>query len=232
VDSVNKTAFRADMKMIGRDPILILLMLVPIFALIFIKVLLHYLVPWLVSEFGFDLSLYYGYILGGCFLLSPMMLGTVAGFLMIDEKDGKIFELISITPTGYSGYMAHRLVLPFVGSIIYTLMTYWVLNIYTLDGITLMLIMLMLSLESVLVGVVLFLFAEDKVQGLTYSKGLGVFIILSMADLFGKAWLSILAGIIPFYWILRLIHDPKDLLVIVLAVLIHLIWVGALMKKC
>jgi len=229
---VNKTAFRADMKMIGRDPILILLMLVPIFALIFIKVLLHYLVPWLVSEFGFDLSLYYGYILGGCFLLSPMMLGTVAGFLMIDEKDGKIFELISITPTGYSGYMAHRLVLPFVGSIIYTLMTYWVLNIYTLDGITLMLIMLMLSLESVLVGVVLFLFAEDKVQGLTYSKGLGVFIILSMADLFGKAWLSILAGIIPFYWILRLIHDPKDLLVIVLAVLIHLIWVGALMKKC
>ena len=229
---MNKTALKTDIKMIGRDPILILLMLVPIFALIFIKVLLHYLVPWLGSELGFDLCLYYGYVLGGCFLLSPMMLGTVAGFLMIDEKDGKIFELISITPAGYSGYMAHRLVLPFVGSIIYTLMTYFVLNIYTLNGIILILIMLLISLESILVGVILFLFAEDKVQGLTYSKGMGVFIILSMADLFGKAWLSILAGIIPFYWILRLIHNPKDVLVIVLAVLIHLVWVGVLMKKC
>jgi len=90
----------------------------------------------------------------------------------------------------------------------------------------------LISLESILVGVILFLFAEDKVQGLTYSKGLGIFIILSMADLFGKAWLSILAGIIPFYWILRLIHNPNDVLVIVLAVLIHLVWVGVLMKKC
>ena len=229
---MNKTALRADMKMIGRDPILILLMLVPFLAVIFIKMLLYYLMPWLQSELEFDLSIYYGYILGGCFLLSPMMLGTVAGFLMIDEKDGKIFELISITPTGYSGYMAHRLVLPFAGSIIYTLLTYTILNIYTLNGISLALIILLISLESVLVGAILFLFAEDKVQGLTYSKGMGVFIILSMADLFGKAWLSILAGIIPFYWILRLIHNPKDVLVIVLAVLIHLIWVGVLMKKC
>lgn len=229
---MNKTAFRADMKMIRRDPILVLLMFVPILALVFIKVLLHYLIPWLQSEFRFELSMYYGYILGGCFLLSPMMLGTVAGFLMIDEKDGKIFELISITPTGYSGYMAHRLVLPFAGSVIYTLLTYVLLNIYSLNVISLSVIILLISVESVLVGAILFIFADDKVQGLTYSKGLGVFIVLSMADLFAKPWLSIVAGIIPFYWIMRLIHNPENVLVIISAVVIHLIWGISVMKKC
>ena len=228
---MNKTAFKTDIKMILRDPILVILMLAPILAILIIKLLLNYLTPWLFGEFGFELRPYYGYVLGGCFLLSPMMLGTVAGFLMIDEKDGKIFDLIAITPAGYSGYMLNRLALPFAMSIIYTFLIYTGLNIYVVNVWTLMMIGFFVSIESILVGTMLFLFAEDKVQGLTYSKGLGVFVILSMADLLNRPRLSIIAGAIPFYWIFRLIHNQENVIIFLAGLAIHGLWVIMAIKK-
>jgi len=221
---VNRKAFKADMKMISRDPIMIMLMLIPILMVILIKIILCCAVSF------FDFRPYYGYVLGLCLLISPMMLGVVAGFLMIDEKDGKIFELISITPIGYLGYIIHRLILPFVGSIIYTILIYFMLDIYMLEIGILLYLIVMIAIESLLIGVILFVFADDKVKGLTYSKGLSVFIVLSMSDLFNKQWLSIVAGILPFYWIVKTIHNPRSD-VIFLTLLVHLFWLCIVVKK-
>ncbi len=228
---VNKIAFNADMKMIRRDPILIIFMCIPFLAGLLIKGILHYLVPWLWQRNGFDVTLYYAYILGGVFLMSPMMLGTVAGFLMIDEKDGKIFELISITPVGYNGYMIHRLMLPVIGSAIYTLVMYWLLDIFFLRIETLLILMIFMGLESIMIGTLLFVFAKDKVQGLTYSKGMGVFMVLAMADLFGKPWLSTVAGAIPFYWVIRVIRYPDNIVDVVMAFVVHLVWLMVILRR-
>ena len=50
-----------------------------------------------------------------------LMVGTATGFMMIDDKDGKIFELMQITPLGRKGYLFNRLLLPVAITFIYSL---------------------------------------------------------------------------------------------------------------
>ncbi|TCK98678.1 fluoroquinolone transport system permease protein [Natranaerovirga hydrolytica] len=222
---VKHNSFEADIKTIIREPVLILFFIMPIFIFLIFKALLIFGEPVLLEMTGFDLSQYYSYVLGVTFLISPMMLGTVAGFVMIDERDAKIYELIAITPIGYVNYMVNRLLFPVVGSFLYTILAYNILNVYTLNRFVLLLISIFISIQAIIMGLLLFNLADDKVKGLTYSKGFGTFNLLALADLINNRWVVLVASATPFYWIVRLIkyYDVKT---IVMSVVIHIVWLG------
>lgn len=229
---MNNTALKADLKLVARDPILALFMVIPLFIYIVFRVMVAYLLPIVFKLTGFDLSPYMGYVLAGAFLLTPGMLGTVAGFLMIDEKDAKIFELMSITPAGYSGYISHRLFLPFIAGIIYTFVGYRVLGIYHLNLGTLVYIAFLIGIDGVLIGLLLFQLADDKVKGLTYSKALNILTAVAMADLLKIQWVSALAALTPFYWIVRLINNPEGSFSLLAAAGVHVLWLVCALKAC
>ncbi|MCX7773016.1 MAG: hypothetical protein N2376_07890, partial [Clostridia bacterium] len=161
-----------DLKRLVREPIMILLFLVPLLALCAIKVILTVGMPILLKETGFDLTPWLGYVLCEVLLIAPGMLGAVAGFMMIDDRDERMTDLMAVTPLGFSGYMQNRLMMPFIMSVAYTLLGYFLLNIYELNGIKLVLICLMTGMESITVGLFLYLLTDNKVKGLTYAKGL------------------------------------------------------------
>lgn len=227
---INTIPLKADMKMIVREPILVLFMLLPVLIFTVFKAVTVFLVPLLDGLTGFDLTPYYGYVLAGALLMTPGMLGTVAGFLMIDERDASIFELMSITPAGYSGYIANRLLIPFVGGMFYTIAGYHALGIYPVGLPTLLYIAILAGADGMMIGLLLFRLADDKVKGLTYSKGLGAFTALAMADLLKMPWISGLAALTPFYWINRLINNPDGVRTVVLAAIVHAAWLGLAVK--
>lgn len=221
---IQTTSIKADLKLIQREPILMLLAVLPLFIFVFIKLMLVFATPLLIQYTGFDLSAYNGYILATTLLLSPFMLGTVVGFLMIDEKDARIYELISITPVGYSGYILNRLLLPMVGSILYTFVGYLILNIYSLNFALLVYMAVLLGIEGAMLGFLLFYIADDKVKGLTYSKGLGIFLFFIFADLIDIKWIQWIASILPFYWIARMIHDSNPAFAAAMAAMLHILY--------
>ena len=100
-----KTSLKADIKVISREPILLLFMVLPVIMFIVFRGIISFGEVYLYKLTNIVLWDYYGYILAGILLITPSMLGTVAGFLMIDERDIKINELISVTPIGYIGYI-------------------------------------------------------------------------------------------------------------------------------
>ncbi|ABR47679.1 hypothetical protein Amet_1483 [Alkaliphilus metalliredigens QYMF] len=226
---LNTVSIKADMKMIVRDPILILFFILPILISIVIRVMVHFLTPIIYDSFSLDLTQYYGYILSVVILMTPLMLGTVAGFLLIDERDSRIQELIKITPIGYTGYLINRLMLPFIGSMVYTIVTYFILNIYHIEGLVLSLISVLTGVQGIFLGYSLYSLAADKVQGLTYSKGFGIFTILALSDLLNVRWVSMLAALTPFYWITRLVVN-FSLSTAFVAIMIHIIYFLAIMR--
>lgn len=215
---------QADLKRLLREPILIILFLVPLLALTAIKLILYYGAPLLLRETGFDLGPYHGYVLSVVLLIAPSMLGAVSGFIMIDDRDERMTDLMSITPLGFGGYLRNRLLIPFAASMIYTLLGYFVLDIYVLDAVKLILLCLMTGLESMTVGLMLFILADNKVKGLTYAKGLSAFMFTALADLLQIPWLSTVSGLVPFFWISRLVVQPLSLLNTGGLLLIHILW--------
>ncbi len=222
---ITQTAVKADFKLISREPILILFMILPLFIMFITpKLFIHFGVPLLIDHLGFDLSPYFGYVLIMVLLMAPYMLGTVCGFLMIDDRDARMFELMSITPLGYLGYIVMRSLVPFTAAFIYTFAGYFIVDIYYIDPLLLTLIALLNALSGVIVDLLLFNYAGDKVKAVAFSKGLGLLNLLAVADLFSLPWLSLLAALTPFYWVVRLATVSATPFTIAMALLVHLFW--------
>jgi len=223
-----KTSLKADIKVISREPILLLFMVLPVIMFIVFRGIISFGEVYLYKLTNIVLWDYYGYILAGILLITPSMLGTVAGFLMIDERDIKINELISVTPIGYIGYIVNRLIIPFVGSFIYTFCAYYILNLFFISNLLLIYIAILLGLQGIFISFILYRVADDKVKGLTYAKGLNVFIVFAMADLINIPWVIYIAVTTPFYWIIRLIVDENKLGAILISAIVHIVYTTVL----
>ena len=221
---MNTKAFSFDMRRLMRDPILRMFMVVPFVVLVAVKLFLMIGEPILFKKTGFVMSPYYGYLLAVVLTFSPYILGTVIAFLMIDERDESIYELMSVMPIGYAGYITNRLLIPFSLSIVYTVLSYILLNIFYLSLMQITTIALLSGIQSVVVALFMFSLADNKVQGLTYSKALNIFVFAAVADLVGLKWVSIISVFIPFYWTSQMVMNPASLIVMGEALLVHIVW--------
>lgn len=221
---MNTKAFSFDMRRLMRDPILMMFMVVPFIVLAVVSIFLMLGEPLLYEMSGFVFSPYYGYLLAVVLTFSPYILGTVTAFLMIDERDESIYELMSVVPIGYVGYITNRLLIPFSLSIVYTVLSYTILDIFQLTLLQVTMIALLSGIQSVVVSLFMFALADNKVQGLTYSKALNIFVFAAVADLLGLKWVSTISVFIPFYWTTQMVLNPTSLLVIGKALMVHIAW--------
>lgn len=218
--------FKTDFKKLIREPMMAFLFLVPFMLPLIFKLLIIYLVPFISSITSFNILSYNAYILSFILIISPGILGMVVGFMLLDDKDSKIVELMSITPVGRKGYVLLRLIYVFISTLIYTIYNYLIIDIYILSIGTLLYLTLLLSIYGCLIGILLFLFASDKVKGLTYAKALNMMLIFAFADLLDVKWILVLSSFFPTYWITKIIIEPNNLLVLFLGGVVHLIWIG------
>ena len=222
---------KTEIKKLFREPIMALLFLVPLIIPVLFRLLLTFLVPFILNYLYFDISLYEHYILSLVLLMNAMLLSIVMGFTMIDDRDNKIAELMSITPMGKSGYLFMRLALVSVFVVLYSVYSYFALGIFIIPMYTLLGISFILCLYSGIMGLLLFSVATDKVNGLTYAKGLNSIAFFAFADLLNIEWLNILSGFFPPYWITKIIADPTDLFSFIMGALISAVWFGIFLAK-
>lgn len=213
----------ADLKVLTRDPIMILLFAMPLFMFLLMKAILYIAVPFAYTKWNVNIYNYSSYILALLFIMIPGMLGTVMAFLMIDDRDSKIYELLCVTPIGYEGYIFNRMILPVIFSIVYILLGYFIIDLYSLNLLALMTLFLLLPIESISIGMLLFILSEDKVKGLTYSKGLSLLYMTSLVQLLKHPIITFFSSFLPFYWIWRII-DKSTIQNMIIGLLIHILW--------
>jgi len=216
---INSKHLKSDLKQIVRDPIIIILYLAPILLFFVVKISVIFLPKYL--DQYFNLLDYKSYILSGILALTSGLLGIATGFMMIDDKDGKIYELMKITPLGRKGYLMNRLFIPGIMAIIYTLLfTFFLYPLNLMQYITITIISL---IQTTLFAIALFHLADDKVKGLTYGKGLNIIIIFAFVELIDNEYLEIFAHIIPTFWLTKVIQVPT-VQTVVIALTVHFIW--------
>ncbi len=213
-----------DLKRVIREPILMLFMFVPFITYFVFRLLHQYGFPLLLTYTGFDANPYKPYLAAFSFLMAPSLLGTVTGFLMIDERDENIWPLMAITPIGESGYLTNRLLFPFLGSVIYAFLSQGIAHVVDIPFGLLCLLAILSGMEGIFFGLLLFRFATDKVQGLTLSKAMGIFMFFPLSSLLQLNWFDSIAGAVPFTWMGRLLVQPVTVGNVVLSLLVHIFW--------
>jgi fluoroquinolone transport system permease protein len=190
-----------DLKNIRRDGILMLSLLGP---LLLAPLLRFGLVPFtgLLQELtGLDLSLHYPFIMSFLALLTPMLLGIMAGFLILDERDANILTYFAITPLTKTGYFYYRILAPVVLGFGMTYLLIAFVGLTELNYLKLFPVILMASLEAPMLALFLGSFAANKVEGLAYSKAMGITFMAPLAGYLVESKWHLLAGIFPPYWV-------------------------------
>ncbi|QTL97454.1 ABC transporter permease subunit [Iocasia frigidifontis] len=223
--------FQNDLKNITRELMLIYIMFIPVLF----AILIRYGVPILREEFleKFDLINYYPLITGYYILLVPVLIGIVAGFLVLDERDEGIVQVLILTPLSKKGYLIYRIFMPMLISLFYILILTPVLGLVAVSIRSLIILGLLSMLESPITALFLTAFAGNKVEGLAFSKGLGLLMLLPLLRFTKSKW-TILAALIPFYWPVQgflVIGEQGFYFSILAGFLVHLLFLFILVKK-
>lgn len=213
--------FRSDFSSIIREPVIALIALAPLFMVLAFKALIVFLLPHF-SDFIYLYLDILSYTLVTLLLATPIIMGVIMGFLMLDDRDGGMIELYHVTPIGESGYLTNRILFSFITTFFYTFLNYAILGIYSLSLGKLFFIAVLCSLFSAAVGLLFFALASDKIKGLTYAKGMNMFIIFAYSDLLGVTWFSYLSALFPTYWLSSLIRGSFQYIQSLVVILVWL----------
>ncbi|MCY9514691.1 ABC transporter permease [Paenibacillus apiarius] len=229
----------SDMKQVKRDPMLIFIAVAPLLLVLALK----YGVPLVSAQFAaqarFDLTVHYGVLFGTSVLLIPLVIGVMAGLLMLDERDEQLIAYYAITPLSQKGYFIHRLTLPTLLSGIYILLAFVMADFSAWSAGQYGFAFAMLLLEGPMMALLLTSFASNKVEGLAWSKlgGLLIFIPV-LACLLPEPW-RWGAAVTPTFWVIELFvhnriaqwNEPELLLVGGIGLGVHLIFITVLYRK-
>ncbi|MFZ7102879.1 MAG: hypothetical protein ACOWWO_09490 [Peptococcaceae bacterium] len=188
----------SDLKNIVREPLMVFIMAGPLLYTLVIR----FSAPLVAEKLAgmFDLTDYYPLITGFFILLTPLLLGMVTGFMLLDERDEQVLTALIVTPLGKRGYLAYRMAGPVMISFIYTLILVPLLNLSPIPFLQLVVLAALTAGESPLIALFLVNWAGNKVEGLALSKGLGIFLLAPVLAYFMKSNLRYLAGLVPFFW--------------------------------
>lgn len=225
------TLYRKDIKQILRDPVMTLLLVAPLLLIIVFKILEVFLIPFLVQKTGFDVMPYASYVFSFILLMNSGMLGIVTGFMMLDERDGNIAQLLEVTPLGRNGYLLNRLSFASMLSVFYCLISFAVFSLVELPFYSVILLCFLSAIYTAIIGLLIYSGADDKVKGLTFAKGLNSLVLFAFTDLFALNWLTALSWFFPPYWVTMMIKSPESLFVNCLAITIHVVWLGVLIFR-
>lgn len=213
---MSKTAalIKADILNIKRDPLIVILPVVPIIAAVFLKLLLPVIRNYLLNEFvytkGFDLAEYYQLI--ACFIaMMPAILYTmITGFMILDERDEHLIDLFSITPLGKKGYLSYRLLSPVLISFVLTLIVLLIFGNVSLPWYGYLFTMFISAQETPIIALIMGAFSANKIEGMAVAKGLGIIYIAPVAVYFVNSKLQYLAGIAPPFWVMKVFQAAVE----------------------
>jgi fluoroquinolone transport system permease protein len=190
-----------DWRSIRRDNLLSWMILMPIIITLLLRLALPPIQARILALTGFDLAAYYPVILAiYIVMLTPMLFGMLAGFLLLDEMDNNTLQALQVTPMPMSTYLGYRILVPMALSFVLTFLIYPLINLAPMRPAHLMLMALEAAPAGPLLALFIANFASNKVQGFALLKGLGGVLMLPVVAFFLAEKWQIFFGLLPTYW--------------------------------
>ncbi|MCZ4273857.1 hypothetical protein [Maritalea porphyrae] len=223
--------FKSDAQNLSRDPILLLATLLsavpaPLFAAYSAKL----------DQLGiglFSIPNLSAYIAPMALLLPASLVGWVAGFLLLEDRDDHTLLAIETTSVGKIGFMSYRLAI--ASAIGGMLGLFGMIQIYPEHALSTQLFAaLLVAIETAIVALTLLSLAGNKVEGLALSKLLNLLMLFPLIAAIPSPW-RLLGGLFPSYWIGEIFAlSPQSYLptalVLAVAIVVHILVLAWLLK--
>jgi fluoroquinolone transport system permease protein len=193
-----------DVKSIRRDELLRWMALLPVVIALALRFLVPVITAQLLAWLRFDLSLYYPLLVSMVGACIPLLMGSVIGFLLLDQRDDNTLTALLTTPLSLPSYFAYRVATPILLSLA------GIALVVPFSGLVRMSLpdLLLFSLAAAPMGAIIALalpaFAQNKVQGFALTKSSGVIHAPPLIAYFFAMPAQLLFGLCPTYWPVKL----------------------------
>ncbi|CAM4339037.1 Fluoroquinolones export permease proteinc/MT2760 [Mycobacterium basiliense] len=194
---------RNDLRGTYRDPLLVMIVLAPVIWTSAVMLLTPRATNMLANRNGFDLVPYYPLILTAFLLLTSIIIvGGLAGFLVLDEVDAGTLTVLRVTPVPLWAFFAYRAATVMVVTTVYVVATMSFSGILEPSLVaSLIPIGLLAGLSAVVTLLLILSVANNKIQGLAVLRALGMLIAgLPCLPWFIHSDWSFAFGVLPPYW--------------------------------
>jgi fluoroquinolone transport system permease protein len=198
---------RTDWRNVARDPLLVLVLIVPLLLAALVRVAF----PWAVAVAApyAALELYAPFLLGYVLILTPMLIGGAVGFMLLDEREEQVLAAIAVTPMGKRGWLTYRLVAPVAATAFMGVPALYLSGLEPPAPARMLVIVVLAALEAPVATLLLAAFAANKVQAMALAKAGTLVVIAPFAALFVQPPWQYVAGVLPHYWIVKLTLAPS-----------------------
>lgn len=224
---------KSDLKNIIREPIFFVLLLAPTFMVLILKFVFPYINLLLNRYIKFDLYAIFPQISFMFLLLIPMLCGMIWSLLLVDDKDNKILDVMSISPLGKSGYINIKLLSSVIFSLILVLLMYIFGEYKEPMSLKFTLLLILISFQSIYLVVLVANFANNKVEAMTFAKIFSFIYLFPLVSLMFRGNLRYLLAIFPQYWVIeayRMLHSNNFWIIIILGYICNSIYSWVLIK--
>ena len=207
----------SDLKNTRRDPTLLLIFFVPFLILGVVRLGIPLIESYLPVLSGYHLE-----IVAFFALLNAIFPGYILSFILLDEKDMQLLQVIKITPVSLSGFLIARILFMilfgFLGSLFLVLCN----GLVYFSLLKALAISFLCALNAPILILLISTIAKNKVEGLTLLKIANVTLVIPTAVLFIDTTFENLLAIFPAFWVYRFIDDASHQILLFFAGLLIL----------
>lgn len=213
---------RNDVKLIGRDSFMIFMFAFAIVIATVLRFGLPALNDYLLEEnilnettFITSLEEIYPMIVAYMALYTgALLVGTIFGFMLLDEKDDNTIKAMLVTPVSMNQYLTYRVGMPVFIAFIVVLFEFLFINQAQVPLWQAIVLSAGASFTAPIISLFFATFAANKVQGFALSKFGGISGWTVMLGWFVPMPLQLLIGLFPPFWISKaywMILEGNDL---------------------
>lgn len=194
---------RNDLRSLRRESLLSGIVMAPLVWIAMVRFGTPPVADVVADRHGVDLIPYYPLILTGFLLLtSPIVVGGLGAFLVLDERDSGTITVLRVTPTPMLAYLGYRAATILVITAVYVVATMAASGLLSPEHIPgLIPIGLLAGVCGILISLLLLAFARNKVEGIAVMRGIGIVLagLPLMPYFLGPQW-QVLFWVLPTYW--------------------------------
>ena len=193
-----KRVLMHELKNIFRDKMYAFFMIYPII----IGIVAYFLIPYLRTEVG---DLVANIVALMFVIMTSFMFGAITGFTLLDDQDDQVLYSLRITPIKVSDYIWIKLMMSYILGVISTFLLVFITKLFESSVMNMVGISLLASLQAPMLALFINAFASNKVEGFVFMKSTGIIVMIPMAALFLTNWTEVFLGVVPGFWVARIV---------------------------
>lgn len=195
------TLISSDLIQIFRDKTLTVFLFAPLILIVFVRIF----VPYITEQYPI-IQEYHPMIMMFAGIQTAIMFGFIISFIILDEKDENVLQVIRVLPISPFYFILYRLLFATTFS---TLGAFLMIN---LSGIAYpgllnsFLLSIQYGLTAPFITLIIATFAKNKVEGMAFFKGVDLILLLPMLSFFVVGNIKYIFSLIPAYWTYNLFN--------------------------